>query len=100
MGWIDTIAKKCTIEDLPESYREIAEIVGVEGAIKLSRRLGGLAYYFPQIDAVLRKKRDDAIRKEFTGRNYRDLAIKYGLTEVWIRDIVDRKPPADQPGLF
>ncbi len=97
--WIDVIIPKVSIDDMPDGYRQIAEVLGVEAAVKLSREFGGLAVYIPQVDAVLRKKRDEVIRAEFNGRNYRDLAKKWSLTEVWIREIVDRKPP-DQDPLF
>ena len=88
--WITKIMDQVTVEDLPESYRDVAMVVGVENAIKLSDTLGGLAYYFQQLDKVLLKKRDEMIRNEFTGANHRPLAKKYGLSEVWIREIVQR----------
>ena len=89
--WMTNIVEQITVEDLPESYRDVAMVVGVENAVKLSDTLGGLAYYFQQLDKVLIKKRDALIRSEFTGANHRPLARKYGLSEVWIRGIV-RKP--------
>ncbi|MFA7465184.1 MAG: Mor transcription activator family protein [Syntrophales bacterium] len=98
--WLDKIAPQITIETLPESYQEVARIVGVDNAIKLSQYLGGLVYYFPQLESLLRKYRDELIRSEFTGANHRDLAKKYGLTEVWIREIVHSKTAQDQPDLF
>ena len=32
--------------------------------------------------------RDEMIKEEFDGGNYRELALKFGLTETWIRNIV------------
>ena len=98
--WITRIVAEITIEDLPESYREIAGIVGVENAVKLSEYLGGLVFYFPQLEGMLRRKRDARIKKEFNGANHKDLARKYGLTERWIREIVDSKPRYDQLSLL
>lgn len=98
--WTEVIARQLVIEDLPESYREIASIIGVENAVKLSEALGGLTYYFPQLETVLRKKRDETIRREFTGANHRALAKKYNLSEVWIREIVDARTTQNQPSLF
>jgi Mor family transcriptional regulator len=86
--WVKDIAGELTIEDLPESYRHVAEIVGVENAVKLSEHLGGLPFYFPKLDGLLLKKRDETIRREFTGSNHRELARKYSLSEQRIRDIV------------
>ncbi len=105
-AWVEAVVKEITIEDLPGGYQEIGKIIGVENAVKLSEKLGGLSYYFPQLDAVLRKKRDQVIQREFkTGKwpsvsaACRELAIRYGLTEVWIREIIDREAP-QQPALF
>ncbi|MDR2018549.1 MAG: hypothetical protein LBQ00_06740 [Syntrophobacterales bacterium] len=98
--WIQTIIPHLTTEDLPESYRQVAAIIGVEAAVRLSEYLGGLPFYFPQLDGILRKKRDQAIKKEFTGTNYRDLAIKYSLTERWVREILSTNPSQEQPPLF
>ncbi len=94
------IAAQMTVEELPESYQPVAEIVGVEGALRLAQHLGGLSFYYPRLDSLLRDKRDAQIRAEFTGCNHRDLARKYKLTESWIREIVQRRPADEQPNLF
>lgn len=83
--------KDIKIEELPVSYQDVAGLIGVENAVKLSKHLGGLPYYFPKINGLIEQKRNEMIRKEFKGSNYRDLAKKYHLTEVWIRQIVDHK---------
>lgn len=88
--------KDIRIEDLPASYQDVAGLIGVENAVKLSEHLGGLPYYFPKIEGLIEQKRNEFIRKEFNGSNYRDLAKKYRLTEVWIRQIVDHKKDAKQ----
>lgn len=94
------IAATMTIEEFPESYQPVAEIVGVEGALRLAQHLGGLSFYYPRLDSLLRDKRDAQIRAEFTGCNHRDLARKYKLTESWIREIVQRRPQDEQTNLF
>lgn len=90
-GWLEEIAKEVKPEDLPEGYRAVAHVVGVENALKLSEHLGGLPFYFPKIGSLIVKKRDLCIRREFNGANYRELARKYGLTETWVRRIVSRR---------
>ena len=97
--WVAAIIGEVTMEDLPESYRDVARVIGVENAVKLSAVVGGLGYYFPQLDGILRKKRDECIRREFNGNNHRELAKKFNLTERWVREIVDEKPP-QSPLLF
>lgn len=89
--WLDEIAREMRPEDLPGGYRDVARIVGVENALKLSEQLGGLPFYFPKIGSLIVKKRDQYIRKEFNGANYKELARKYGLTEVWVRRILNRR---------
>jgi Mor family transcriptional regulator len=98
--WLTEIAAGLSINDLPESYQRVAELVGVENALKLSQHLGGLYFYYPQLDSLLRCKRDERIRSEFTGGNHRELARKYNLTESWIRMIVQRKPAYEQEDMF
>lgn len=98
--WLTEIAAEMSVECLPESYQAVAEIVGIENALKLSQHLGGLYFYYPQLDSLLRKKRDERIQNEFNGCNHRELARKYGLTESWIRTIVQRKPVYEQTDIF
>ncbi|NLI14569.1 Mor transcription activator family protein [Pelotomaculum propionicicum] len=84
----DLLNKEVTLEDLPESYKRIASIIGPENAIQLAMELGGSYLYIPKYDSVIKNVRDRMIRKEFTGFNVRDLAKKYCLSESWIRDIL------------
>lgn len=94
--WIKEIA----LEDLPESYRQVAEVVGVEAAVRLSEHLGGCSFYFPKLDGLVLKKRDEAIRREFTGMNHRELARKYNLSEQQIRNILANGKDDRQNNLF
>lgn len=95
--WVEQILADLTIEDLPEGYQAVARIVGIQNAIRLSDELGGLNYYFPKAEKMLRAKRNELIRKEFTGANHKELAQKYRLSEVQIREIV-AKSKHRQPG--
>lgn len=83
-------AGEVAIDDLPECYRQLALIVGLENAVRLSEFLGGLTVYFQKPDTLIKGQRDRAIRREFTGLNHRELARRYGLTEQRIRGIVKR----------
>lgn len=90
-GWLEEIARDMRPEDLPGGYQAIAQVVGVANALKLSEQLGGLPFYFPKIGSLILKNRDQHIRREFNGANYRELARKFGLTESWVRRILNRK---------
>lgn len=78
------------IEDLPPEYREIADEIGLAPALKLVRIRGGEGIYVPKMEKVSRAARDRAIRAEFDGSNHRELARKWDLTVVWIREIVGK----------
>lgn len=80
------------IENLSEEQREIAELVGMEGYMRLSKVYGGTTVYIAKTDELERRnERDERIREEFDGTNYSKLAIKYRLSEMWIRNIVSEK---------
>lgn len=66
--------------------------------------LGGGKLYVPKGQAYLLSRRDLLIYGKFRGDNFRALALEFGLTEMRIRQIVDRCREADiktrQTGLF
>ena len=76
------------MEDLPPEFRGIADEIGLSPALRLVELRGGDGIYVPKADKICRAARDRAIRSEFNGNNYRELAKKHGLTVVWIRAIV------------
>ncbi len=84
MEWM----KEIIIEDLPESYREVCRIVGIENAIRLSEYLGGLPLYFPKLGRLISKKKEEYIRKNFNGTNHRDLARITEYSERWVYEIL------------
>ena len=101
--------KDVKIEDLPPIYRQAAEALGsVPQAIKLHAIFGGLQVYFHKLDDLLRQQRDALIRSEYqkllgkmpTAQIYPHLALKYDLTSVWIRQIVDHREDDRQQNLF
>ena len=87
--WLKDLAREININNLPEAYQDIAQIIGVEATLLLSEYLGGTRFYFRKINGLLMDKRDEQIRKEFTGFNHIELARRYGLTEtrMWYRII-------------
>ena len=93
--------KEVTIEALPPTYRQAAELIGIENALKLNDLWGGLQIYFHKLDALLQQQRDALIRKDrAAGMGYQQLALKYKLTEVWIRQIVDHQKDPGQLSMF
>ena len=77
------------LEDIPEEYRDIAEIIGLETFLELSALCGGQTLYIPMRHTLERDARDRDIRSRFTGGNYRALASQFRLSERQIRKIIN-----------
>lgn len=78
-----------TLDDLREEQKQLAKVIGMEAYLNLTRAFGGTTIYIAKAEEIVRRNdRDRQIREEFDGTNTAQLAIKYGLTEVWIRNIV------------
>lgn len=83
--------EKIQIENLNEEQKLLAETIGLEAYKKLVKSYEGMLVYVPKAENLIKNVRDEQIREEFNGTNYRELALKYGLTETWIRSIVSEK---------
>ncbi len=53
--------------------------------------LGGFRICIPTIKYLNRLERNKRIRNEFRGGNYKELSVRFGLTENMIRKIVHRR---------
>ncbi|PKL15499.1 MAG: DNA-binding protein [Spirochaetae bacterium HGW-Spirochaetae-5] len=89
--WITETAEEMPIEHLPEALQTLAQSIGMETTLRVIEHLGGMSMYFPKLEHLVRPIRDNNIRKEFTGSNYRALARKYNLTETRMRDIIHKR---------
>jgi len=96
--WINEL----TEADFPPQLRELVSVAGIEAAVKIARSYGGCQFYVPKIDAILRQKRDQLVRRDKEQLGYKETARKYGLTEVWVRQICDHRDGDDdkQQDLF
>lgn len=66
----------------------------------LRRELGGSLIYIPKDIARARRGRDDAIVREFTGRNHDALARKYGVSTLHVYRILAAARLRRQVALF
>ncbi len=80
------------LEDLQPIYRRLAKVFGLNNALLFGREFGGQSLYFPKVDAAIAvKARQRMVFQEWeNGLTYGELARKYDLTEMWIRQIVNR----------
>lgn len=66
------------------------EAIRYDIAYRLAWAIGGLQIYFPNHDALDAPAIEEAIVREFNGRNTDELALRYGLSEVAVYRILRR----------
>lgn len=94
------LLSETTIEDIPERYRGIAEIIGIEAFAKLSDYARGDKVYFPKVETIVMSARNRRIRKEHNGYNQKDLAERYDMTIQQVNNILKDSPIYGQMDLF
>ena len=73
-------------------YCTIAEEIGLDNLLKLSRLVGGGSFYMPIENTLLRVLRNKKILEEYTGYNAKELARKYSISRRTIYNIVNQAP--------
>lgn len=94
------MVKGLTLEMIPETYRPIAEAIGIDNLAKLAVLVGGTTFYLPKLESFTRPVRDERIKAEFNGWNYAELAQKYDVTERWVRQICGEGHMEGQQSIF
>lgn len=94
------IVEEIKPEMLPEPYRKLCSVIGVINIISLAELFQGTTVYFPKLDVTLKSIRNARIRAEFNGGNVAELALKYNLTEVWVRNILQDILPDENQGVL
>ena len=77
-------------EYLSGVYRDIANLLGVEAAIKIHSAYRGTQVTFP-VNLVTKDFIADQIILEYDGTNIKKLASKYGYSEKWVRKIIKER---------
>ncbi len=77
-----------TKEDLPESLRDVVDVIGMDSVKELIRLAGGSSLYIPSENSVTKPVRNKIIKEAFNG-NYKELSRKFGISEVQVRNIVN-----------
>lgn len=77
------------LDDLEGDQRQLAETIGIEAYRELVKNYGGTHIYVPGHEGFYAVARNEQIRSEFDGYNFRALAQKYELTESSVRRIVE-----------
>ena len=75
-------------EDLPEGSRDLIDIIGIDMVMDLIDYCGGSGMYLPSKSAVVKNARNRIIKRDFDGGNYKELAVKFGISDMQVRNIL------------
>ena len=78
-----------TKEDLPEGVIDVVDVIGMDAFKSLVKFAGGSNLYIPNESNLIKPIRNRRIREEFKG-SYRDISVKYGISEIQVRNIVNK----------
>lgn len=81
---------KLTIDDVPENLKSVAYAIGIDAFRSLIKCAGGTSVYLPSERCITKPVRDRVIRESFCG-DYREMARRFGISEVRVRKIVGEK---------
>ena len=79
-----------TRDDLPDSVMDIVDSIGLDAFKELVRLAGGSNLYIPNESNLVKPIRNRKIREEFKG-SYKDISMKYGISEVQARNIINKE---------
>lgn len=86
------------IKNLQGNLRAIAQVIGAENAIKLSRAFGGDELYIPKLD--IREIRNQRIYEERkNGKKVRSIAVKEGLSTRQVMAIIKNMKDAERENI-
>lgn len=81
---------KFTIDDVPENLKSVAYAIGIDAFRSLIKCAGGTSVYLPSERCITKPVRDRVIRESFCG-DYKEMAKRFGISEVSVRRIVGEK---------
>ncbi len=76
------------LEALPERYQEVADVIGLEGLVRLAEAFPGVPIYLKQPDKILYPAKRAYILDTFSGANHRRLALETGLPLATVYEIL------------
>lgn len=83
-----SLLDELTIDDLDEEQRELADCIGFEAYRRLLSNYAGDTIRVRMPNRITLPLRNEKIKEDFTGYNYRELAKKYGMHPYSIWRIV------------
>lgn len=78
-----------TKNDLPDSVKDIVDVIGIDAFKDLVKLAGGSLVYIPNESNLVKPVRNRRIKEEFKG-SYKDISMRYGISEVQVRNIINK----------
>ena len=79
-----------TESDVPDSVKDVVDVIGIDAFKDLVKLAGGSLLYIPNESNLVKPIRNRRIREEIKG-SYRDISMKYGISEVQVRNIINKE---------
>ena len=79
-----------TESDVPDSVKDVVDVIGIDAFKDLVKLAGGSLLYIPNESNLVKPIRNRRIREEFKG-SYSDISMKYGISEVQVRNIINKE---------
>ena len=79
-----------TESDVPDSVKDVVDVIGIDAFKGLVKLAGGSLLYIPNESNLVKPIRNRKIREEFKG-SYKDISMKYGISEVQVRNIINKE---------
>ena len=83
-------ANGLTPDDFPGDLKLVATECGVDVAILMADKLGGLNLYVRNADSLFKDRKEEYIIKNSNGANVKQLAIDTNWSERQIRKVLER----------
>lgn len=80
------------ISKLKGKNREIAELIGEEGFLRLSKQFGGSKIYIPTLSTLNRSEISENLKQQYNGDNAAELGKKYNLSARTVIRRITKKP--------
>lgn len=82
------LTENISLADIPDTYRPVASMTGIETFLSLCRYANGDELYFPMVKTIYRNARNRIIRERFNGYNQKELAQQYDISMHQVERIV------------
>ena len=86
MNWMEDLKP----EDLPGDLKIVAQGCGMDVALSLAEKMGGVQIYIRPVEKLVSRKKEEYVRKHFTGRNHKELAVATGYSVPWVYKILSK----------